>query len=106
VSGCFQSGAQLRVIKNFAIIDDLQAAIFIAHRLMPARHINDAQTPVPKRGKIVTKEAAAVRPPVRNPIRHRSQQIPVYILIRRKKTRNSAHRVSKEPLNTNVAWRP
>jgi hypothetical protein len=86
------------MIKNFAVVDDLQSAIFIAHRLVSARHVNDAQTPVPERDKIVAKEATAIRSAMRNPIRHRAQKIPVYILIRRKKTRNSAHCLLKEPL--------
>jgi hypothetical protein len=38
---------------------------------------------VPERDEIITKEPAAVRTAMGNPIRHRPNQIPVYVLVRR-----------------------
>jgi hypothetical protein len=49
---------------------------------MPARHVDNAQPPVSQRHKIVAKKSAAIGSAMRNPIRHRPQKVPVYILIR------------------------
>jgi hypothetical protein len=58
------------MIENFAIVNNLQPAIFVAHRLMAARDINDAETPMPERNKIVAKEPAAIGAAMGNSISH------------------------------------
>ena len=79
VAGLFQGGAETGVIENFAVEDDLQMPIFIAHRLMTAGHVDNAEPAVSERDKIVAKEPAAIRTAMSDAIRHRPEQIPVYI---------------------------
>ena len=42
VPGPFQLRPQIRMIENLAVIDDLQPAVFVGHRLLPGRQIDDA----------------------------------------------------------------
>ena len=37
----FQFLTKIRVVVDFAVVSDVQCAVFVGHRLMPRRHVND-----------------------------------------------------------------
>jgi hypothetical protein len=43
VAGGFQSRTQIRVIEDFAVVDNPQRAVLIAHGLRAGRDVDDAQ---------------------------------------------------------------
>ena len=53
-------GAQVRVVVDLAVEDDLDRAVFVAERLRSRREVDDAQPPVPERG-----DARRTRRPLR-----------------------------------------
>ncbi len=63
-------GAQIRVVVDLAVEDDLDGAVFVAKRLRPRRQVDDAQSPVPERGTLVAPDARVIGPAVRDYIAH------------------------------------
>ena len=70
VAARFQGFAEIRVIVNLAVVDDVERAVLVGHRLMARRDINDAQTAVAQAHTPVNEDALVVRPAMRNHVAH------------------------------------
>ncbi len=57
-----QSGVQFEVVVDFAVEDDGDTAVFVEDRLIPARHVDDAQAAHPQGDAGGVEEAVTVRP--------------------------------------------
>ncbi len=68
-----QSGPQIGVIKDFAVVDDKFAFGLIAHRLMAAGEVDNAQTPMAEGRMGVNVVAVIVRTAMRNGFGHAPQ---------------------------------
>jgi len=75
VTGVFQFGTDRGVVEDLAVINDLNAPVFVGHWLAAGLgEVNDAQTAVSKVGVIVMKNAIGIRPAVPDGVRHALQQ--------------------------------
>jgi hypothetical protein len=82
VASGFESGAQIGVIEDFAVVDNLQAAIFIGHGLMAVGEIDDAQAAEAESDEFIAKDAAIVGTAVSDAIGHGANEVAVYDAIR------------------------
>jgi hypothetical protein len=60
VAGAFESGAQIGVVANFAVVDDHERAGFVGHPLTAARKIDDAQASLAEVGVPIVVETEIV----------------------------------------------
>src|SRR5204863_6189321 len=61
VSGPLQFRTDIRMVEDFAVVDDPQRAVLIGHGLLPGGHVDDAQPAVAQMGPSVLMVAEAVR---------------------------------------------
>ncbi len=61
---------QRGVIEHLAVVGNPDPAGFIRHGLMPASHIDNAQSAVPQKGNTVLVNVMAIRSPVADCFRH------------------------------------
>src|SRR5579872_5516602 len=89
----FEISAQFLVVVDFAVINNPDGALFIADRLMPALHINDAKPPHSQADILGDVTAIVIRTAVGNaPIHsHQHGSIDLPGAIEMKNSRNSAH---------------
>jgi hypothetical protein len=69
--------AQFQPIINFAVKDDVDGAILIAHRLMPLREVNNRKPAVRQTNIAVDTNAAVIRSAVPLCIIHAGKQLPI-----------------------------
>src|SRR5260221_497723 len=60
MAGAFELGADRGVGEDFAVIDHPDAAVFVGHGRMAARHVYNAQASMPQVGPMVVIETAIV----------------------------------------------
>ena len=65
---------QLRMIEDFAVVDELERTRLVRHRLMAAREIDDTETPVSQGYMIVSIKPGVVRAAMRDGIGHSVNQ--------------------------------
>jgi hypothetical protein len=70
VAARFEPGAVVRVVVNLPVEDDVERAVLVLHRLVAARHVNDAQASVSEPRAAVNEQAHVVRPAVREHVAH------------------------------------
>ena len=73
----FEVAAQLGAVVDFAIAHQLQVALFVADRLVPAGHVHDAQPPLADRNGIIVIKTLVVRPAMLHRVRQLRDDIPV-----------------------------
>jgi hypothetical protein len=66
----FEGGANGRVIEDFAVVGDPYGTVFVGHRLVPARDVDDAEAAVPKECRSIFVHALTIRPAVPNGVHH------------------------------------
>ena len=100
-----QLSAQAGEIVDLAVEDDLNLAVFVAHRLPAGREIDDGQSSMRQAYSVVTvtdillEKALAIGTPVRNAMRHLAQRSRSGSHARRGQiTGNAAHGVSSRRL--------
>ncbi len=65
--------AEVGVVVDLAVEDDLHRAVLVAERLRAGGKIDDAEPPVSERGMAVGPGAGAIRSAVREDVAHRGQ---------------------------------
>ena len=70
------------MVENFAVINNLQTAVFVAHGLVSARDVDNAEPAMAQSHEIVTIEAAAIGTTMGDPIGHGTYKVPAYNSIR------------------------
>src|SRR5216683_2945842 len=70
VSALFEEGAEVGMIIDLTVVGDLKRAVFVCHRLMTGRDINNTQAPMPQPNAVVNEQALIIRPTVMNYIAH------------------------------------
>src|SRR5262249_36953708 len=86
-----QVAPKLLIVVNFPVEDDPDRAIFIAHRLMAGREVNDAEPSHPDPGAPIHINAVIVRPAMADPVTHRSDALFVSGLLTQRESGYSAH---------------
>ena len=71
VPGALEPLAQLAVVVDLAVVDDLDAAVLVADRLVAAREVDDRQAPRRKRDAALDERAGAVGAAVHERVVHR-----------------------------------
>src|SRR6185503_10402267 len=81
VAGClilmaarFKIRPQVAMVIDLAVVDDPHAAVFIRHRLMPARQIHDRQSPVPQPDGSIDEHASVVGSAMRQTVSHANER--------------------------------
>ena len=69
-TGLFQFEFQRRVIEHLAVVRQHVSSVARVHRLMPVRHIDDAQAPVPEGNVLLDKNARSIGAAVRKRVPH------------------------------------
>jgi hypothetical protein len=70
VAAALQRGAQLAVVVDLAVLDDLDRAVFVPDRLVAALEVDDREAPDGERDGPVDERAVAVGPPVAKRLAH------------------------------------
>src|SRR5262245_50644884 len=70
VTARFEVVAIICVVVDLPVVSDLECTVFVGHRLMAARHVDDAQTSMPQANIAVDEDPNVVRPAMRNYIAH------------------------------------
>src|SRR5436190_20903306 len=70
VTACFQAFAKIRVIIDFAVVRNVKGAVFVRHRLMTTRDVDDAETAMAQTDRAVDENAFVIRTAMRNDIAH------------------------------------
>jgi hypothetical protein len=89
---------QVLKVVAFAIVNDVHRAILIRHRLMPASHVDDRETPAPYADRTVDVHPAIVGPTVRDCVKHCREHRRLYRCraIVKQNASDTAHRVIKD----------
>ncbi len=70
------------MVEDFAVVDNLQATIFVGHGLVAVGEIDDAQAAKAESHEFIAKEAAIVGTAVSDAIGHGANEIAIYHTIR------------------------
>jgi hypothetical protein len=82
VAARFKLFAEISVVIDLAIERYVQRLVFVCHRLMAGRHIDDAQTAVTQTDVPVEKETGVIRPAMGDHITHALEQADVHGRVR------------------------
>ena len=74
MAALFQFRAKFGKIVDLAVVNDPRAAVFVENGLVPARQIDDAETPHTQPGTIRDIDAFVVRSPMDDSIAHLAHQ--------------------------------
>src|SRR6185503_19698991 len=104
VAGClilmaarFEIRPQISMVIDLAVIDDPHAAVFIRHRLMPARQIHNRQPPVPQPHRSVDVHTGVIGSAMRQAVSHANQRRRIYVaveMIWNSDAANATHKIS------------
>src|SRR5262249_35562471 len=90
--------AQFLVVVNFAVKDDPDVSLFVADRLMPALHIDDAEPAHCQTDAPLDKKAGVIGAAVHNLLVHFCQRLALHATrIKPKNSADPAHNQSLEP---------
>jgi hypothetical protein len=70
VAASFELVAEIGVVVDFAIERNVQSLVFVSHRLMAGRYVDDTQSAVTQADIPVDKKTCVIRPAMSNNITH------------------------------------
>jgi hypothetical protein len=70
------------VVINLAVVDDVERAVLVRHRLMSGCHVNDTQPTVAQAHALAYKQAAVIRPAMYEHVAHAYEHALVNALVR------------------------